>query len=261
MKTQKFNLMKKIRIIFLCLLCVSLTNCKTEKHEYPLDKRYWDVNDYDKIVLELNYGYESDEALPTFDNTETRIIIEKLTDQQNFKIVLDDKELGLKHRNDVAEKFFSKWKDMNKIYVATDRKDQYLYDIEMLAVWHFGLGLQLKYFKLGNDLIAESADDPNSSNVKNSINSNVSALIKNYLIYLDEINNENAFTEEGKAKLAEGIDKYFPELIELYPDANYNGMKSKAELMLKKSESAKIGFSLNNLIELLSLKENENKLP
>lgn len=143
---------------------------------------------------------------------------------------------------------------MNKIYDALDRKDQYLYDKEKLAIWHFGLGLQLKYFKLGNDQIKENADDPNSSRVKNNINSNVNTLISNYLIYLDEINNEKAFTESGKDKLADGIDKYFPALIELYPDANYIGMKNKAELMLKKTESNKIKSSLNRLIELIDSK-------
>lgn len=251
--------MKRINYILVAIMCITITNCKTEKHEFPLDKRYWDINDYDKVVLELNYGYENDEKLPTFDNPETRIIVEKLTDQQNFKVVLDDNELGVKHRNEVAEKFFSEWKDMTKIYNATDRKDQYLYDKEMIAVWHFGLGLQLKYFKLGNDQIIESADDPNSSRVKNNINSNVSTLIKNYMIYLDEINNEKAFTEEGKTKLAEGIEIYFPELIELYPDANYSGMKNKAELMLKKSQSVEIKSSLSKLVELIDSKETEKE--
>ena len=252
--------MTKIRIILFAIISITLTNCNTEEHEFPLDKRYWDLNDYDKVVLELNYGYEADEKLPTFDDPETRIIVEKLTDQQNFNIVLDDNELGIMHRNGVAEKFFSEWKDMNKIYDALDRKDQYLYDKEMLAVWHFGLGLQLKYFKLGNEEIKESADDPNSSVVKSNINSNVRALIKNYLIYLDEINNENAFTEEGKIKLANGIDKYFSALIELYPNANYSGMKNKAELMLKKAESEKIKSSLNKLIKLIdSKKEKETE--
>ena len=246
--------MTKIRIILFALISITLTNCNTEKHEFPLDKRYWDLNDYDKVVLELNYGYEADEKLPTFDDPQTRIVVEKLTDQQNFNIVLDDNELGIKHRNEIAEKFFNEWKDMNNIYNALDRKDQYLYDKEMLAVWHFGLGLQLKYFKLGNDQIKENADDPNSSRVKNNINSNVSTLIKNYLIYLDEINNEKAFTEDGKEKLADGIDKYYPALIKLYPSANYSVMKNKAELMLKKSESDKIKPSLTKLIELIDSK-------
>jgi hypothetical protein len=246
--------MTKIRIILIALIGFALISCNTEKHKFPLDKRYWDLNDYDNVVWELNYNYEADEQLPTFDNPETRVIVEKLTDEQNFNIVLDDKELGLKHRNEVAEKLFNEWKDMNNIYDALDRKDQYLYDKEMLAVWHFGLGLQLKYFKLGNDQIKENADDPNSSRVNNNINSNVKTLISNYLIYLDEINNEKAFTESGKDKLADGIDKYFPALIELYPEANYSGMKNKAELMLKKTESNKIKSSLNRLIELIDSK-------
>jgi hypothetical protein len=249
--------MKIIKYAFLAIIFLTLTNCKTEEHEFPLDKRYWDVQDYDKAVLELRFGYEDDEKLPTFDNPEKRIIVEKLTDHQNYNVVLDDKELGIKHRNDVATNFFEQYKDMSRIYTARDRKDNYLYDKEMLAVEHFGLGLQLKYFKLGNDQIIESADDPNSSRVKNNVNSNVNTLIKNYLIYLDEINNEYAFTEEGKSKLAEGIDKYFTELIELYPNANYSGMENKAELMLKKSESEKIKASLNKLIELIKSKKEQ----
>ncbi len=252
--------MTKIRLTLLVIICITLTNCKTEKHEFPLDKRYWDLNDYDKVVLDLNFGYEADEKLPNFNDPQTRIIVEKLTDQQNFNIVLDDNELGLKHRNEVAEKFFSEWKDMNDIYDALDRKDQYLYDMEMLAVWHFGLGLQQKYFKLGNSQIKESADDPNSSRVKNNVSSNVRTLIANYLIYLDEVNNEKAFSEEGKTKLAEGINKYFSELIELYPTANYSKMKNKAKLLIKKSKSDEVKSSLIKLIELIdSKKETENK--
>ncbi|AUC20599.1 hypothetical protein BTO15_00035 [Polaribacter sejongensis] len=247
--------MIKIKYLLLVFICLTLTNCETEKHEFPLEKRYWDTNDYDKVILELRYGYEKDEKKPTFDNPEQRIIVQKLTDEQNFKIVLKDNELGLKHRNAVATEFFNHWKDMNQIYQARDRKDKYLYDIEMLSVWQFGLSLQIDYFKLGNDEIKESADDPNSSRVKNNINSNIGTLVSNYIIYLDEINEEKSFSENGKSKLAKGIDKYFVQLIELYPDTNYSGMKKKAELMLKKSESDKIKSSLTKLIELINSKQ------
>jgi hypothetical protein len=247
--------MTKIKFILVALVFLTLTNCKTEKNEYPLDKRYWDTTDYKDVILNLRFGYEDDEKKPTFDNPEQRIIVQKLTDEQNFKIVLEDNELGIKHRNDVATEFFERWKDMHQIYQATDRKDKYVYDIEMLAVWQFGLSLQLDYFKLGNDQIKEGADDPNSSRVKNNINSNVGTLIGNYTIYLDEINEEKAFSEKGKTKLADGIDKYFTQLIELYPDANYSGMKKKAELMLKKSESDKIKSSLTKLIDLIDSKQ------
>ena len=247
--------MEKIKYVLLAIICLTLTNCKTKEHKFPLDKRYWDTNDYYDVIFELKYGYENDEKKPTFDNLKQRIIVEKLTDHQNYKVVLDDQELGLKHRNDVATEFFKQYKKMNRIYTARDRKDNYIYDKEMLAVEHFGLGLQLKYFKLGNDQIKENADDPNSSRVKNNINSNIETLIKNYIIYLDKINNEKAFTTKGKSKLAEGIDKYFSQLIELYPGANYRGMKKKAKLMLKKSESDKINSSLTKLIELIDSKK------
>lgn len=247
--------MKIIKYAFLAIICLALTNCKTEEHEFPIEKRYWDIQDYDKAILELRFGYKNDEKLPTFDNPEKRIIIEKLTDHQNYNVVLDDEELGIKYRSDVATSFFEQYRDMSKIYTARDRKDNYIYDLEMLAVERFGLGLQLKYFKLGNDEIVESSDDPNSLRVENNINSNVSILIENYLIYLDEINNEESFTEEGKQKLAEGIDKYFLSLVELYPNAYYGQMKSKAELMLKKSQSDKIKSSLSKLIESINSKK------
>lgn len=72
---------------------------------------------------------------------------------------------------------------MSDIYSVTDRRDQYPYEKEFLAVWHFGLGLQLKYFKLGNDYILESADDPNSPRITNKVESNVKTLIRNYWIW------------------------------------------------------------------------------
>ena len=254
MKTQKLQYMTKIKFIIIAFACFTLTNCKTKDHEFPIDKRYWDTNDYSEAILELRYGYEDDEQKPTFDNPEQRIIVQKLTDAQNFKVVLDDNELGLKHKNDVASEFFSHWQNMNQIYPTTDRKDKYIYEIEMLAVWHFGMSLQLDYFKLGNEQILENADDPNSQRVKNYINKNIGTLFSNFNIYLDEINNENAFSEKGKNKLAEGIDKYFPQLLQLYPDSNFGGIKKKAELMFKKSESEIIKSSLKNLIELIESK-------
>jgi hypothetical protein len=243
--------MAKIKFLSLVLISLVLTGCKVEKHKFPLDKRYWTIDDYDKAIFEIRYVYENDEKKPSFDDPKSRAIIQKLTDEQNFKIVLNDKELGLKYRNDLSMEFFNHWKDMNQIYQTLDRQDKYIYDKEMLAVWHFGLNLQLDYFKLGNDLIIESADDPSSFRVKSIINSNVSTLIDNYLIYLDEINNENAFSEEGKELIAQGIDRYFHDLISMYPSANFDDMKKKAELMLNKSSSDKINNSLSNLIELI----------
>lgn len=250
--------MKRIKIITGLIISMALANCESEKHQFPIEKRYWNVDDYTKVVLELNYGYKNDEKLPNFSDPESRKIVDKLVDHQNFNIVLDDHELGLKHRNGVASNFFSKWRDMTKIYDALDRKDQYLYDKEMLAVWHFGLDLQLKYFKLGNEELLESSDDPNSFQTKGNINTNINTLIDNYLIYLNELNNEKAFTDSGKTELAKGIDTYFFKLIELYPDANYYAMKNKSELLLRKCNSEEVKASLTKLITLIDSQKSEN---
>lgn len=247
--------MTKIKSLILVILFLTISNCKEEEHPFPTEKRFWSISDYRDVNLELNYGYESDERLPSFDDPETRIIIQKLVDHENYKIVLDDKELGIKHRNEVARKFFSQWKDMTNIYQATDRKDNYLYGLEQLAVFEFGLGLQLRYFKLGNDEIIESADDPNSNSVKNRVNSNIKTLLANFNIYLDKINEEKAYSEEGRKMISKGIDKYFTDLVELYPNANYVNMVKKIDLMHKKSNSPKIKASLIKLKELIASKK------
>lgn len=246
--------MIKIKYIFLSLLCIVILSCnEKEKHSFPTEKRYWDAADYRVANLELNYGYDVDEKLPSFDDPATRIILEKLVDHENYKIVLDDKELGLKHKNRVAEKFFLQWKDMTNIYRAMDRKDNYLYDKEQLAVYEFGLGLQLRYFKLGNDAIIESADDPSS--VSFNIDNNIQTLLDNFSNYLDKINEEKSYSEEGKKMISRGIDKYFTDLVELYPNANYNKMVKKIDLLNAKSKSPEIKSSLTKLKGLIESKK------
>ncbi|WP_420574878.1 hypothetical protein [Kordia sp.] len=238
--------MTKIKIFLLLITGVMLTNCGNEER-FPLNKRYWTIDDYTSAISELRYGYKDDEKLPTFSNPETRRIVEKFTDEQNFLVVLEDKELGLKYKNQVAEDFFMKWKLMIDIYDALDRKDNYVYDREMLATYHFGLGLQLQYFGLGNEEIKASADDPESSYIKSRLNSNINTLVNNYKIYLDLVNEENRFSEEGQKLYADGITKYFIKLVSLYPDANYKSMERKVDLMLNKTKVPVIESALTTL--------------
>ena len=240
------------RFVPILIICIAtLTNCSSGSSEFPVDKRYWSVKDYENITLKLRYGRNDNTELPTFNNPENSKVVEKLTDQDNFKVILDDQALGLKHRNNIAEDFFAVWRDMNGIYRARDRTDMYIHEMEMLAVWHFGLGLQLRYFELGNENIKQGADDPNSVRIQRTLNSNINTLVENYLIYLDEINDESSYSNEGKVKLAQGIDQYFKDLIELYPNADYSSLKRKAELLLKKCQSPRLNESLTNLINWL----------
>lgn len=243
---------KKLLIVLSILFLV--TSCKTE-NKFPTDKKYWDTDDYDNVVRELRFGIKPDEKLPTFDDPETKIIVKKLTDQNNFKVVLDDNELGLKHKNEIGQKFFKIWQDMNEIYSQTDRTDAYVYEKERIEVFNFGLALQLRYFKLGNDEIKEKSDDPNASNVKEVVNSNVNTLIGNYMFYLDEINNEKSYSNIGLDLIADGIDTYFTDLVNLYPNSYYDSLEEKIVLLEKKTKSENIKNSLLKLQKLIESKK------
>ncbi|WP_338840318.1 hypothetical protein [Flavobacterium ginsenosidimutans] len=245
--------MKNNKIFFLSLLFLSVIGCK-EESKFPLDKKYWDVEDYDYVIREIKFA-NPDEKMPTFDDPETKLIIEKFTDEENYKVVLDDNQLGLKHRSEIGQQFFNKWRDMVTIYNATDRTDKYLYEREYLEVYNFGLGLQIKYFKIGNEEIIERADDPNSLSVQNTVNSNTETLVNNMILYLNEINNEKAYTNTGLDLLANGIDENFTELVNTYPNYNYGNLLEKIDLMLKKTKSENIKKSLEKLKTLIESKK------
>lgn len=246
--------MKNKYLILSVLLCLSLINCKKE-NKFPIEKKYWDVADYDNVIREIKFGSNPDEKLPTFDNPETNVLLEKLTDEENFRVVLDDKALGLKHRNELAQQFFDEWKDMNTIYKEIDRTDKYVYEREMVEVFNFGLELQIKYFKLGNDEIVDQSDDPTSLAVKNNLNSNINILVNNMTLFLDEINNEKSYSDVGLNLIASGIDKNFTDLLNTFPNHNYESLLEKVNLLLKKTKSQKIQQSLTKLKQQLEAKK------
>jgi hypothetical protein len=238
--------MKKTNLILLSFLLIFLS-CGEEKQRFPINKRYWTTADYTKIIRDLRYGFKKDEQLPSLSDPKTRVVVEKLTDQQNYKVILTDTELGTSYKSDVATEFFQQWKDMSRIYDALDRKDKYVYEKEMLKVWHFGLKLQQYYFKLGNDQIEEQSDETETRQVQRLLKDNINTLINNYELYLDEVNRENRYSASGLQLYVQGIDQYFKELVELYPEGNYSEMLSKIDALLKKSNSDTIKTSLENL--------------
>ncbi|CAM3698541.1 hypothetical protein FLGE108171_10955 [Flavobacterium gelidilacus] len=237
------------------ILFVAFIGCNNEDHNFPMDKRFWSINDYRNAVTELRSGYKEDEELPNFNNLETRAIVEKFTDTENFNVVLQDNELGIKHKNEVAGDFFMVWKDMINIYNILDKKDKYTYELEYLETYKFGLELQLSYFKLGNEEILKSADDPDSESTKRVLDSNISTLISNYTNYLDLVNSENAFSENGKKVYAESISEYFSKLINNHPDFDYSDLKSKNTLLMSKSNSEIIKNSLKEINILIDSKK------
>ncbi|CAM1340327.1 hypothetical protein [Tenacibaculum amylolyticum] len=250
--------MKKNTVFIVLLLALSFTSCMTEKHNFPVEKEYWDVNDYDKAILDLRFTYEDNETKPTLDHPEQRIIVEKLTNPQNFKIILDDNKLDFNQRNKIASEFISHWKDMNQIYNVTE-SGKYVYGKEMLAVWQFGLELQLAAFDLQFDEILAKSDNPEDEKVKKRVNASMKKLIDNYGNYLNLITNEDAFYEKEKEEYAKGIDTYFKQLIQVYPDADYDRLLNKANAMLKKTRSATIKKSLKRLIDQINTLNNKDE--
>lgn len=252
--------MKTTNLILLFFFFLSNISCDKKNDKFPIEKRFWTVEDYNQVVTELRFGYGPDEKLPTLDATsEDKIIVEKLVDVENFKVVLDDKELGTKYKNEIAENFFTVWKDMIEIYNIQDKKDMYVYEVEYLETFKFGLELQYYYFKLGNLNITESVDDPNSDHIKRLIKSNIQTQINNYSFFLDEINNEKSYSEKGKQILANGIDNYFSKLITNYPEADYQSLEKKIILLEKKTKSEAIKFTLKNILNLINSKKTIEK--
>jgi hypothetical protein len=249
--------MKNLYFLTLLIISIIFISCSENKSKYPLEKPYWTPSDYNSVINTIKYLDNPEEGFPTLDNPETRLIVEKLTDENNYLVVVNDNELGLKHKNEIASDFFEKYRNMSSIYYVRDRKDNFIYEKEMLSVYSYGLGLQLQYFKIGNEEIAQDSDDPNSDHVKNVINSNVLTLINNYNNFIDLMNEEKSFSEEGLAKYSEIIDKHFLTLVNSYPEANYYNLKNKINLIEKKVLSNKVKQSLQNVQKLIDKKETE----
>ena len=251
--------MKQVKFLITLTIIIFSISCSDKGNKFPVDKPYWTPSDYNLVINTIKYLGEPEEGLPTFNDPETRLVIKKLTDENNYLIVVNDDQLGLKHKNEVASDFFEKYRNMSSIYYVRDRKDDFVYEKEMLAVYSFGLGLQLQYFKIGNEEIAQSSDDPNSAQVRNVLNSYVLSLINNYNNYIDLMNDEKSFSEEGLEAYSEIIDKHFLKLVNTYPKANYYNLKNKLKLIEKKITSSKVKESLQNIQELITEKELENK--
>lgn len=237
----------------LIIFCVFLIGCGNGiESRFPMEKRFWGPKDYNTVYREIRFHGPKGERYPELKNPETALVFKKIIDRQNFEAVLNDDELGIKHRNTLAEDFFEEYKNFATLYYSMDRQDKFVYGIELVEVSKFGLDLQLLYFKLGNDNILQDADDPNESSVRTLLSSNERTIYNNFNNYLDFVNKENAFNENELLKYCEGIDVSYPKLFETFPKGNINITKNKAELMLKKTKKDIVRNSLEGLLKKIA---------
>lgn len=244
-------------VVFIGLL---LTACTTKNNlkDIPLEKKYWNYEDYDNVVREIRYGTPENEKMPNYSDPETAPIISKLLDKENISIVLDDNQLGLKHRNEFSNNMFQVYKDLDDAYSILDRQDNFVYPVELVKVKDWGLFLQIKYFKLGNDNILKNAVNTKDSNIVNAIKSNEDAIISNFESSISFLTNEGSLSEDAKNEYSNLLDQNFPKLIETFPNGDYGSMLSTIKNMELKISSSKIKNSLQKIKSLIENKTEKN---
>lgn len=244
-------LSKKNLVYLLVLSLLAFGGCATKPDigkQFRLEKKYWDVADYQNAINTIKYNTPEGEQFPTFADPAKSAVIKKMVDKENFLVVVQDNELGLSYRNDFAGDMFKQMQDMTNLYAKVDHKDKYVYPNEYAAIKKWGLELQIYYFKLGNDLILEKADNPKAGETQKVIRRNERTVVSNFNNYLDQVNNESYFTPEALESYADGFENEFYAMTATFPNANYTPMISKAELMLKKADSDEVINGLNGLI-------------
>jgi hypothetical protein len=244
--------MNYVRLSFLILTACFVFGCGSRSSNFPMDKRFWGTEDYYNARHQIEYKTPEGEKYPMLSDPQTAAIFRKLVDRENITAVTDDNTLGIRHRAEFTENMFREYQDLAKLYTAMDREDKFVYDQELVEIQRFGLFLQIKYFKIGNDQLLQEAD--NADDIKGTITNNEQIIISNFNNYLDLVNKEKAFSNEALQNYAAGMDEAFSMLLETFPNGKYNNMLSKANAMEKKATDPIVKKSLADLIAKLKTK-------
>jgi hypothetical protein len=237
--------MNKVQVCLIVLVCAILAGCQSR---FPMDKRFWEPEDYKKVWYEIGYKTPQGEEFPRFSNPETAAVMRKIVDPQNYTTLLEDSELGLTYRSEVSQKYFEHIKDVLDVYNVMDRQDMFIYAQELAELRSFFLGFQIVYFRVGNENIASKSDD------KATMRSNEQAIIRNFNNFLEDLREEKQYGEHA-AILAESVNTHFSKLIETFPNANYSSMLSMARSVQEKVQTPEIKKALADLIVKLEAKQ------
>ena len=251
--------MKRKFILGLLLTTVisSLISCDSsdKNSEFPIEKKYWTPEDYrtaNSVLFSLNYNKTE---LPNLDNPKTILIVNKLVDTSNIAVVANDNQLGITHREEFLKNMFQEYKELSSKYTSLDKQDKYQYPSELVKVLKFGLYLQVPYIQVGNEKIIKESTNPNDAETKRVVSSNQQILIKNYNIYLDQINYQDRFSDKAIVEYAQGIDEYFPKLItQILPNGDFSETLELVQNMLKKAKNPTLILELQKVENLIIAK-------
>jgi hypothetical protein len=239
--------MNRIKPLLILIACSTLFACESR---FPVEKRFWDPEDYKKVWHEIDFKTPKDEQYPRFSDPETAEVVRKIVDEQNYKTILEDPELGLNYRSEVSQEFFQNIKNIAEVYSVTDVQDKYVYAEELAEIRKFFLGFQIVYFRVGNENIASKSDDTNT------IRTNEQTIVGNFSGFLEDLRDEKAYGQYA-ANLADGITIHFFTLIETFPKANYSQMLATAKSMREKVHTPEIKDALSKLIAKLESKQSK----
>lgn len=242
--------MKFLKIIGLIAVMGLIVSCGSKlPDDYHIEKKYWDTSDYDAAIRYLKYSLKEEEGYPRLSDPLTSPVFNKLVDKQNVSVVLEDEQLGLKHRNDVAQGFFDAAGDLFKIYQVIDIRDKFVYPLELVRVIDFYLYTQILYFRVGNDKIIKDNVDPDDPDTKRVLKRNEQAIADNFNNYLEFLAKEDAFNDAALLEYANVINVHFHKLIDEFPMANYSTIKNSANLLIKKVKSSDLKKALEGLVK------------
>lgn len=243
--------MKTTKLLAIIFTIFSFSCKQKLPDNYHMDKRYWDISDYSSAITQIKYITPKEEGLPRLSDPLTAPVFNKLVDKENVSVVLGDEQLGIKHRNELAQKYFNFSKDIINIYQVLDIQDKFVYPIELVKAIEFGLHTQLLYFKLGNDEIIKDAINPENADVKHVIVRNEQIVANNFNIYIEFLTNEDAFNDAALKEYSTLLLTYFPRLIKEFPSANYSEMKNNATQIREKVKSKEIKDALNYVVRVI----------
>jgi hypothetical protein len=235
------------------LLFFTCCNSSEGSPDFPMDKKYWTADDYHTVngtLFTLNYDKSE---LPNLDDPQTAAVFNKLVDTANISVVANDDQLGITYRGEFLKSMFQEYKDLVPKYSSLDKQDHYEYPREYVGILKFGLYLQVPYIQVGNEKILKESTNPDDEETKSVISSNKQVLIKNYNLYLDQINYEDRFNEKSLSEYSQGIEEYFPKLItQILPDGDYSETLELVQNLLKKAKNTAVVQELQKIEALIT---------
>jgi hypothetical protein len=226
---------------------------------YHLDKRFWDIEDYNFALNQMQYDASNGEGLPRLSDPLTAPVFEKLVDFENVSVILADDRLGLDHRSKISQEYFDIAKRIIKTYHVMDVQDKYVYPIEFTKTVEFSLKTQLLYFKVGNDAILKYSIDSTSNETRSTVISNEQTIANNFVNYIEMLAKESAFDEPALKEYSEIIKECFQKLIKDFSNADYSYLKKISEKIVKKSQSEDIKEALGFIIKLIDEKQKDTE--